>query len=78
MFHVSRVCCVVVGVTGEESCFPVERWCVDTLSASPGSELLTISRLLIDLFIYSFSPFPCPGGYTHSLPGALAFCMAYA
>lgn len=28
-------------------------------------------------FIY-FSPFPHPGGKTHSLPGALAFCMAYA
>lgn len=25
-----------------------------------------------------FSPFPHPGGKTHSLPGALAFCMAYA
>lgn len=30
-------------------------------------------------FIYLFfSPFPRPGGKTHSLPGALAFCMAYA
>lgn len=30
------------------------------------------------LIYFFFSPFPRPGGKTHSLPGALAFCMAYA
>lgn len=45
--------CVLLrdGRDRKESCFPVELWCVDTLPASPGSELLTISRLLIYLLI---------------------------
>lgn len=60
----------------EKRCFSRWKlWYFESLPPSLGSVLLTVSRLLIHLF---FSPFPRPGGKTHSLPGALAFCMAYA